>query len=1100
MPLCSLLQYRDFRQQLLDKIADDRNPTNRVIRLKEPSQRKFAVGRRTIAAFRDEVAAQAKELLQTLPENEELVRRALRISPSVPLRQPGGWTIAGQFVLFFLLPTPLAGYRARRLLGQASTFEGREFIFQHFIRHTLPSSSLYYNEALDFGLRRFEVIRSKEDIDTLDHRESDLLKVAYRLGIRTPAQVREALPFDSRRQESHLLLLLVTEGVIRTTAELPWAGESLPGSCNNWDDDQISVLRDTLRRLLEHGVDRKQVAGILRFPVWTMNASTLSDNLHFLKSAGVADLSVLLEKVEDRLWRAPTATWRYVVETIGVRSATEIARFRRLLQCEHQLSEELVRELLSLGAKQNDLVGCQSLLAELKPEHENAPLYIDNLRLLAVPPHSLSVGELSQCVAYVRGGKNLATFLQVLASHGLGTAQAVIEFQCCFRKVPATSLDRILKILGTRGQGEPLAHVATWALDAGQGGYFDEYDYLVTACEMESLASLRQALKLVRLGVPFLRYLIETRRFCSLKEIRAWYYDARGIDGYQSWSAYDTLDRVLLDDAFTRNQFNHLAANQGVVQTVARHRVERQLGAWPGQADESTQDNYRQANDALVPTIRDELLPSIPTILDITGGVLLPTLFEEDGDGVWRLEHNLFCLVPLLAELMNGRGPSGGTLTAQEIDAIALIYRTPAETVRSMWPQVQGRESDLQQLRLRPHYLMDWDQVRWRLRTKLHSSGFFSLTKAARFAQGFRSDAYRDMFTACQRLSPKQLRPDFYPLDLDNMALHLGSLLAVAQDHEGVGNWIRDGFEALTRMDEDSFDAYQRVSDLVDFFNVILPDALDARIKGYVTRLSQVDAAHWAERLGPCSAAEIGHTQLLTMLGQARAKALPLYLNWAKQQYRRYKKDGDTRKSQSLVALVSKHPAAFFAKSAVQLCSAGNVEMWREERLFHLVVFDPVGRRLAGMALIYIQDIPELDRTCRSLIIRAINPTDEMLAEHSEESIVESFFDVAVQIADDNELGCVAFPSLTGMHLMSNRAPIETYLQERYAKRASRWTRSDDGADPCSLRDEPQQVGATFYAYEHGQELVEKLYVIWRTPSSSMNQKSPWIQPVVSVS
>lgn len=1077
----AITQYRDFRQQLLNTIAKDRDRTNRGWYLTTPSQREFAAGRRAITAFRQAVAEQAQTLLQTSPESDSLVRRVLRISRSVPLQQPGALAIAGQIVLF-CLPMRFAVHRARHLLGYAGSFEGRKFLFERYIQRTMSGGrQRYYGDSLDFALRRFKAIRSQQDLDTLDRRDVYLLKVAHRLGHRTPADV-EALPFNGRWQKSRLLWLLVSEGVIRTTADLQWVGES---SNNSEDNDQISALRDTVRCLLDHGVDRKQVAGILRFPLWALNLGTLSDNLNFLESACVVDLSGTLEQLGDKLWRTPTATWRFVVETIGARTSPEIARFRRLLDCDHGLSKELVRELVSLGAKQDDLAGCQRLLAEFKPEKEEVPPFIDNLRLLAAPPHVLSVGQLSRCLAYLRGGSDLGAFLRVLGSHGLCTAQAVLEFQCCFRKISTSSLDQILTILGTRGKGEQLAHVATWALDAGRSGYLDGYDYLVSACKMEDLGSLQQALKLVPLGTPFLRYLVETRGLRSLKEIRAWYYDARGIEGYRSGAVYDALDRVLLDDAFIRNQFNHLAANQGVVKAVTRCRVEKQLGAWPGQGDESAQNDYRRASEALVPTIRDELLPSLQTILNSTGGILLPTLFEEDDDGIWRLEHKLARLRPLLAELTNGRGPSGGTLTALEVDAIALIYRTPADKVGAKWSQVQGRESDIRRFRLRSHYPMVWHQVRWQLRGELDSSGFDSLLKAARFAQGFRSDAYHDMLTACQRLSSKRLRSDFHPLDVSSMALHLGSLLAVAQDHEGVGHWVRDGFAALSRMDKDSLEAYLRMSDLVDFFNVLLPDALDAHFEGYVTRLSQEDASHWAVRLGPCPAAETGHAQLLTMLRQTRAKVLPLYLDWAKRQHKRYKKESNTSlKSQPLVALASKHPAAFFAKSAVQLCTADNVKMWEEERLFHLVVFDIAGQRLAGMALIYIQNLPELDCMRPSLVIRAINPTDEMLAGHSVASIVESFLDVAVQIADDNELGCVTFPSLTGMHLMSNRAPIEKYLKERYANRASRWRKLDHDTECYSLRDKPQQVETPFYAYEHGQELVENLYVIWRTAGS----------------
>lgn len=104
--------------------------------------------------------------------------------------------------------------------------------------------------------------------------------------------------------------------------------------------------------------------------------------------------------------------------------------------------------------------------------------------------------------------------------------------------------------------------IATWVLQAGQGGYLDAFEYLVDAVEMSSLASLQQALKLVPLGEPLLRYLVEERSLTSFREIRDWYYrDANGIDGYRSWRAFDAVDKELLDDAYERKQFNQLDGN-----------------------------------------------------------------------------------------------------------------------------------------------------------------------------------------------------------------------------------------------------------------------------------------------------------------------------------------------------------------------------------------------------------------------------------------------------------------------------------------------------------------------------------------------------------
>ena len=158
------------------------------------------------------------ELLDASPLHTALVRRALRLDATLSLR-PNAWSIAGQ-VAWFFLPTPWVGHRTRYLLAQAGSFEGRQLLFERFISRTLPGRGLYYDEGLDFALTRFEAIRSWEDLDGLQRRDIHTLCLARQLGLRRASQVREAFPLDSSRHSSELLLVLVTEGAIRTTQEL----------------------------------------------------------------------------------------------------------------------------------------------------------------------------------------------------------------------------------------------------------------------------------------------------------------------------------------------------------------------------------------------------------------------------------------------------------------------------------------------------------------------------------------------------------------------------------------------------------------------------------------------------------------------------------------------------------------------------------------------------------------------------------------------------------------------------------------------------------------------------------------------------------------
>lgn len=1039
----------------------------------------FAEGRHAIRAFRSHVADHVLELLETSPANEALVRQALCMDATVPLR-PGTGFFATRVLPWFLLARPTIRH-TYRVLSQSRCLEGRKYLFELLVKGSLTRRLIYYDKAIDFALTRLEEARTWEDLEALEHVDLDLLQVARELGITKPAEIRRDLLHGGYRCNSKLLWVLVSEGVIRAVPEFAWARHERSWWDSGETEEQLEKLRATVRCLMDHAVDREEVAGLLRHHLMGLRPERMAENIAHLKAAGVEDLSSVLSSTAELLWRSPTATWRFVTDVVGARSAAEIARFKGLLDCHDALSPDLVAEILGLGGGLDGLAVCQGVIAGLRPGKEDVDRALDRLRALVAPPHGLTIEQLAQCLRYLRDASELGDFLQVLVSYGMGDGASVLEFQRCFGKVSLQSLERSLSILGNRGRGQSAAEVAAWVEKAAQGGYFDGYEYLVNACNISDLPALRQAAKLVTLGVPFLQHLVEVRRMRNLKEIRRWYYDARGIDGYRSWTPHDAADFVLIDDAFARNQFSLLRTNQDAMRAIVRQRVENQIGPWPWQADEAAKSAYDQDREARSTRIRQDLLPMLRKVLKATGGLLLTTVFSGEGQEEEDLDKSLARLAPLLTDLMAGHGPVSEVLTPIEADAVALVYRLSVETVQARWREVGGREQDALRLRLRSHYPMAWRQVRWQLSRPLDRSGFAPLLAATRFAQGLADDSRRDMFTACTGLGPKQLRPGVDSTDLETLARHLGSLLAIAKRHEVVGQWMRQGFEELGVMDEDTMDAHQRIRELEDLFEVVLPDALDQHTEAFVQGLSEEDAEHWAQRLGPCSGSESGRGRLTEVLQLARDKVIPPYLAWARRQRSRYKQDGRGMADQALQACVSKHPAAFFAKAGAQLCTANNVEMWREERHLHLVVFDPVGRRMAGMALLYVQHIPELDRRHRSLVIRAINPTDEMLSGHAVASIVEAYFDVAIQIAQDNGLACVAFPPPSGMHLMSNRAGVETYVKERYVQRSARHSRAGHEADHVSLRDRPELVPARFYAYETGREPVEELHVVWRS-------------------
>ncbi|WPM85082.1 hypothetical protein QNH14_00950 [Apirhabdus apintestini] len=102
-----------------------------------------------------------------------------------------------------------------------------------------------------------------------------------------------------------------------------------------------------------------------------------------------------------------------------------------------------------------------------------------------------------------------------------------------------------------------------------------------------------------------------------------------------------------------------------------------------------------------------------------------------------------------------------------------------------------------------------------------------------------------------------------------------------------------------------------------------------------------------------------------------------------------------------------------------------------------------------------------------------------MLATHTSSSIVDAFFDVAIQIAKDNALAAVAFPYHNGVHLLSNHPAIEKDIDKRYIKPSVRQFYGQPDNEYVEWRIKPRAIGSTFFAYELGDEKVSELYAIW---------------------
>uniref|UniRef100_UPI0040487530 hypothetical protein n=1 Tax=Rheinheimera sp. TaxID=1869214 RepID=UPI0040487530 len=741
----------------------------------------------------------------------------------------------------------------------------------------------------------------------------------------------------------------------------------------------------------------------------------------------------------------------------------------------------------------NELVTCQSMLLSLthRKVHDPVPA-VAAIDLLVAQPHSLSLEQLAVCIGYVSTPEPLSEFLSVLVQHGYGSANAVLAFQVCYRTVPAPHLNGWLSVVGSRGERVSPTEVADWVLKAQQGGYIEAYRYLLSAVPMPDFSSLKQAQPIVVFGSAILRYLVEDKMLQSLAALRDWYFNkARGVHGLRWWGRDDDeLFRLLLDDAYQRQNYAFVMHNRFCIDDVLSERIVKLCGPRPYRVDAADITKYDEAIKVQRPLALGQLMPVLPRVLQETGGILLRSVLCYAWDAAEVLQFRLDALRPMIDELLAGKGPAEEELGELAADAIALVYQTSSDVVRSSWLNALGPEVHVGRLVLESSYPMNWLHAVRRLKSELERISLLAMVQAKFHAEKFDSYHFDNIYYACRNMRSKRLTQD--ARDPWSLAAHLGVLLAAAGDDHEIQQWRSQGLEQVAQIAEEGAQAFEYMEQLDKLFSSSLPDALEKNSGSFLTRFLAGDAEFFAERLvGKAALAAVSayspEQKLKEAFSQVQQNVLSVCRRWVKREKAKFSIDKKGNKGASvtkLAAVLSKHPAAYFAKHAANLCSKDRHEMWHEPRHSHLVVFDHEQRQLAGMALVNIEIVPALHPERESLVIRAINPMDKMLATHTVESIVEAFLDVAVQIASTNNLAAVAIPWHNGMHLLSNLRPVEKYLEKQYIKKAEHsygisGLVKHTTARKVDWRAKPQAFAGQFYAYQNGHELVSTLYAIW---------------------
>ncbi|WP_146044020.1 hypothetical protein [Pectobacterium odoriferum] len=1067
--------YREFRSRILSRIAAEEK---RQVDINQPMHPLREL-RQAIAAYQQHLAFYGESMLAEDVAVESHLRRALRIPNHVSLR-PSKIEIIRQYLMCFL-PLSMVLHRARKFLHYAGSFCGRSLVYSVHVKRTLTDSH-YYSRSFDFVMRKLELPNTFEAFRGMRELDIDWMQSYCCLGVQQKLQMDKShAVLPGRQANGARVLTLVRQGIVQRVEDLSWLPER-PSWLSRYEQPSLEEqlrFKELVVLLRKAGVPAEKIARQVDVDLSQRNVEWLTENLEQL-DCDSEGLGVLFEHMARHVLFTQPQRWRFLLQVLQIRRAVDLVRFDRLLGGHQTCSAEFALALLTAGADIDGLVACQKLMLETGEMDDLTPVTA-RLNVLLSAPWLFTFEQLASAEDYLLLELDLSAYLQVLQEYGFSTAAAVLAFQGSYRQLRAESLSRWLAIATLPGVGQTPSNVAKWLQRAASGGYADAFEYMQQSGELQTFAHLRQVTKVASLGTTLLAYLREDRGLVGLPVLLKWFYnDAPGIKEVHLGAGIDAIKRVLLDDAFTRRDFTLMAGNRTCVESLLSHYVEQKIGRYPYQAEDEQKTSYLQCSSDLRHELVERFAPCIKRILGLTDGVLLDSLMPYLEAPLVQLEGEVDSLRLLLNDLLAGRGPSTVTLSQQQAELVALVYRTSASTIRQLWPCLQSRDTDVPSSLLEASYPMTWMRTELQVEGDVDSRGLDALARALVFAARFSSCIAQDEHEACRHLSPKRLGDS--AADVWSLAPHLGVLLAICHADENVAVWLKEGEERLRTMAQAGSEIVLLLDSLRALFDVDIGDALDVHIAPFVAGLSSSAVAVLGSRLDARWQIDEGapDQRLSEAIARTRVLVLKKFGRWSELQRRRVVHEGESQTGSQMVACVSKSPAAFFAKMSAGICTGNNTRMWEESRHVHMLVFAPGDKRIAGMALLYFERIGSFDKAGFTLVIRAINPIGDVFAAHSVSSIVDGYFDAAIRIAQDARCVMVAFPSPTGMHLMSNRKDIEDDIKTRYIGRSRRMYRYDTEDAGGDWRTEPRQITANFYAYEEGVNLVNELYVIWR--------------------
>ena len=126
---------------------------------------------------------------------------------------------------------------------------------------------------------------------------------------------------------------------------------------------------------------------------------------------------------------------------------------------------------------------------------------------------------------------------------------------------------------------------------------------------------------------------------------------------------------------------------------------------------------------------------------------------------------------------------------------------------------------------------------------------------------------------------------------------------------------------------------------------------------------------------------------------------------------------------------VSKNAASFFAKTTANVCTAGDLSLYRRPDHFHVNLVDR-DQVVVGNIQAYLTEYDGQP----ALIFRGFNPSTSIVSSTNAAIICDQMVDMVKQIAQDNQISQVLIPEQDGWHPLTNRVGegVADYFADRF--------------------------------------------------------------------